>query len=107
MSVTNARLREILTAARARIARGWCQLAAARDADGFIVPPASSDAVSWCPSGALNAEAQDDDEWRSAAVSLLRFVDPQTFARWNDAPDRQQSDVLALFDRALAALETP
>ncbi len=88
-----------LRAARERIVRGWTQGVLARNAKGGWVEPYDEDAVCWCAVGALLAdgdvELQGDD----------RQVDGIYIIVWNDTPGRTQADVIAFYDRRIAAAE--
>ena len=93
---------ELLTEARARIARGWTQGASARDVTGSVTRAWAEEAVCWCAMGAV---ACRDDDWTTAEpawAALRAAVGGETWvSEWNDAPGRTQADVLALYDRAI------
>lgn len=93
--------KEGLMAARALIARGWTQHAAARTANGETLSPeqcASETAVCWCTFGALRAVGSME------ADKALRTIIGGPLTEWNDDPDRTQAQVLAAFDKAIEAL---
>jgi hypothetical protein len=69
--------KEILIAARAKVAQGWCQGAYAKDAYG-------------------NTEEQED------ALALLGYTGESEVIDWNDAPGRTQAEVLEAFDKTIA-----
>lgn len=107
---------ELLTRARERIAKGWTQDVAARDWQGRAVPARSAEASAWCALGACEAgsEYRDDTAYCNAAFELMRALladgpppmEPELYvAAWNDALDRTQAEVLALYDRAILAAE--
>lgn len=101
-----------LKEARALIERGWCQGADAMTASGRSVFPEHGGAERWCAGGACAAAAKDREIerpiFRTMLDSLLRAIPehrPMTVSFWNDEPGRTQAEVLALFDRAIAAEE--
>jgi hypothetical protein len=99
---------ELLAEARRRVASGWCQRTAARDASGRSVVPNDPAAASWSTTGAIIAAARTNRAATREAVAQAPFAlamsalstvvgaGPQS---WNDEPERSQNDVLA----ALAA----
>lgn len=96
-----------LRAARALIEKGWTQRTYARDANGNVVEETDGGAVAFCAAGACWAVSS-----REARDALRRQVGLETntpdwpsISAFNDAPDRTQQDVLALFDRTIARLE--
>jgi hypothetical protein len=80
---------------------GWCQGAAAQDAEGRSIEPSSAFARRWSAPGALERvwrRASDEDgvvleAYQRASVALSGTVRgvPQ---RWNDADDRRLDEVL-------------
>lgn len=101
---------EILRAGRARIERGWCQGAFARDANGHDVLSRSPRARAWCTSGAVEFDSRPMSAGAFAAHVALCAALPADWiedgaASWNDAPGRTQAEVLALYDAAIAAEE--
>jgi len=109
---------ELLTEARARIARGWTQGANARDASGCVADDWSAAAVCWCAMGALAVSGyprRPSGGALSRAVAELAASLPvdtgrdaigigaraMVLAGWNDAPLRTREDVLELYDRAI------
>jgi hypothetical protein len=103
--------REILTNARALIAKGWTQGHYARMASGYPCHENSQRAVSWCLVGAVCRAGEIYLRQALDAVEYLREIigDPDLplIGNWNDAPGRTQEEVLALLDRAIAACEAP
>lgn len=94
---------QILEAAHDLLAeRGWCQMAAARSAQGLSVDPQSPKAKSLCALTAIRfaagsaARAEEPlDVFRAAVGGVpLLFV-------WNDAPERTEGEVFAAFRRAI------
>lgn len=97
---------ELLRAGRERIARGHARDAYARDDQGREVYAWSPEACAWCALGALRFGPDFGGPVYGAAVdALLRAGDGLDFvlATFNDT--HPQADVLALFDRAIAAAD--
>lgn len=92
---------EKLKAARALIEKGWTQKWFARDAAGDVCNSSSPNAVCWCVIGACHATGIPDD----TIAYMARTQKIAYLPRWNDAPDRTQAEVLALFDKAIALAE--
>lgn len=106
--------REILIAARALIAtpERWTQGDRARDAAGAPIDPCDPRAVCWCISGALEAadpSGSDMDGFIGAALALEKVIvglgHRAAIGDFNDAPERTHAEVLAAFDKAIAATE--
>lgn len=105
---------DTLRAARALIEKGWCQAALARDKTGATVEPGSERAVAYCMMGAIYAATHYTPltAWERHETYMLAkqcrnrlFAAnsiQDTLADWNDAPERTQAEVLALFDSAIA-----
>lgn len=85
-----------LRAARALVANGWCQ---------GSYEMGSRDNRRFCARGAAN-----EAECSEIEFDALRAAIPNDrgggLIGFNDAGDRTQAEVLALFDRAIAAIET-
>lgn len=107
---------EVLRAARAKIERPscWCQNAFALGPFGESVDdPTDEAAVMWCAMGALlAADGRGIGDEPPALIYLERAcprvafaTDDDPIAEWNDDVDTTHADVLALFDRAIAAAE--
>lgn len=97
-------VRDHLIAARALIERGWCQRNYATDARGLAVEERDPSACAWCVLGAVWATEQAS----GSSDVLARLREAAKLRRrqlhdWNDAPGRTRADVLALFDRVIAA----
>lgn len=94
----------------------WIQGLAAQDREGFGILPEDADAICWCSLGALRRVRQGATV--SYAQALLQLVNgmpcqpegdfclAELVFRWNDQPGRTQDEVLALFDKAIAAEES-
>ncbi len=83
----------VLRAARERIERGWCQ-GTGLDERGNV-----------CALAALGGQFRDGQTmFADRAMRLLRdAIGGRCVPEWNDAPGRTKSDVLAAYDRAIAA----
>ena len=98
----------VLERAQARVKRGWCQNAPARNSVGMKVPATSPNACEWCASGAINAaatEAIDHRVLRSIkirhAFNLLREVIGKDIVEFNDASFTTQEMIVLAFSRAI------
>lgn len=106
--------KEILIAARGYITKGWCQMASARDEEGKSCYFGSVKACSWCSSGAITRANHDIYKldilaWDASLQQVYKVLESilgEKIVPWNDADNRTQADVLELFDRAIASLET-
>jgi hypothetical protein len=79
---------------------GWTKNAYARNAAGTIVESSSKNAVAWCLAGAVFAAYATKAD-RDAAFTKLALVMPDPgYIHWNDAPERTQTEVVALAERA-------
>lgn len=97
---------DILSRARDLIVAGWCQGVAAKTSGGNSVAAISKSATRFDPSGAI--EHVCDARWPlMPALNLLVFTirshghDVQMARVWNDAPERTQDEVVAMFDAAI------
>ncbi len=102
-----ASVRDVLVKARELIATPdrWTKGAFARTEAGAIVPPDRPVAACWCAIGALR-RVTGDTGYRGAFVELQSAAD-YDLPHWNDAPERTHDEVLAAFDRAIAAAGEP
>lgn len=84
----------------------WTQHAEARDRQGASVSPLWDDACQWCAWGAAwrayHASGARGDVW-FAAIDTLEASVEEHVPRFNDR--HSHAEVLAAFDRAIAALE--
>lgn len=95
---------EVLVAARARVAQGWTQRYYAVDDKGHDVAVNDTRACRWCMTGALYATQCSDIEVLCRAVSALeKAANAEHLAYYNDGSRRTQAEVVAVFDRAIAA----
>lgn len=90
-----------LRAARAKLERGWTQVAQARDARGEPVERGAPEAVAWCLLGAIHPKHECVGDTCRVLTSVLG-VDRSRFVSWNDAKGRTQAEVLDAIDRAIA-----
>lgn len=107
--------REVLIAARGRIARGFIKGGAFLDANGNPCGPLSAQAC--CSLGAMDAECVarsvhlPEGSWlgmyRPACDAFRAAIGTDNVIDWNDDPERTQADVLAAFDRAIENCEAP
>lgn len=115
-------VQRVLVAARLRLAQGWCQGAPARLECGNPCWPEHEAATQWCVLGAIMAtldtipETAKNPQLRynvraQCVTRLARALGIRgrnrggQIARWNDAPDRTQVEVLAMLDAAIAQLQ--
>lgn len=97
---------EALKEARGLIAGGWCQHAMALDAHGAETDFMDGGARRFCIDGACMRVGRWRDSIYTPMTNALRTVLNHPFlVDWNDAKDRTQADVLALFDRAIELAE--
>lgn len=98
---------DILKGAKALIeTKGWTQHTSARNASGGVVPPTSKTATCFCGLGAINAAGADDfAHVVLAAEALERQINDDWFPNFNDAHGRTAEEVIAVFDKAIAAEE--
>lgn len=101
---------ETLRAARELIAKpgGWTQEFFARNASGERTNKFGPDAVCFCAYGAIDRAAGHSfsEADRRFMEALFDATGRDDVADWNDAPGRTQAEVVALFDKAIAAEET-
>ena len=103
--------KEILIAARAKIEapERWTQGAYAKTAKRNKANPRSPRATCWCILGAVAAVTGDNpnrpDRAISSGLAAAARVDAynECVIEWNDTPGRTHAEVLAAFDRAIAA----
>lgn len=108
----------VLRLAREKIKnrKNWTQFSFARDRRRFPVPYVAPDAVKWCAAGAVCVVCSGDAIRSVSAIycapaarrALERALprnplEPRDLETWNDVPGRTHAEVLALFDRAIAA----
>lgn len=95
---------EILREARGYVEQGWTQGEDARDEAGDPTPPEGSRAVCWCMSGAC-IRADPGSMGTAVNTPIRDAIGEYWYVKWNDAPERTKEEVLAAFDRAIAAEE--
>src|SRR5207249_2880523 len=96
---------QTLRAGRAVIAdeAHWTKGSLAVDAEGFAVNFRDPKACQWCVTGAMCKVG--GPAWLDACTALRDLVSQATLPTWNDLTTTTHADVLALFDRAIAAQE--
>jgi hypothetical protein len=97
-------IKEILIAARAKIERpeNWTKGVFARDSQGRDVTATSKNAVCWCSLGAITATGACyyDEEKATRFLRLELDAYENSITKFNDLSNH--TDVLAMFDRAIA-----
>jgi len=98
----------VLRAAREKITdpNKWTREYSARNADGVGVDPLDPEAVRWCALGAMRVVNPNGCIVGSPYEALTRALNPGSadgIADFND--HRTHEEVLALFDKAIAAEE--
>lgn len=102
---------------RARIVQGWCKNTWATDSTGWSLEPDDPEAVHWCARGAVGSYT--DRYNRAAELALYRALPeipvlsdvykgtcaPGDVVAWFNNSRVSSEEVLALFDRAIAAEE--
>ncbi len=96
----------VLIAARALIEKGWCRGESAVGTDGFPRHHRAPDAVKWCAIGATARAAYGDGTNYRRAINILKASVGDSVPYWNDRA-RDVSEVLAGFDKAIAAAMVP
>ena len=113
------KLLDILEAARALIAQGWCQGPLAVDNIDHPVGVRSPRACKWCASGAVLASTLGDYYDQSSTMRYLdkivkkmsRLDSPEVhtyssgIVQLNEAPDTSRDTVMEVFDVAIARLK--
>ena len=95
---------EILIAARAKLAQGWCQGWYALDATDDEVPADSPTACKWCMIGALKAVIPGEPQGELRAFlgeTLFSLYSVRFVPEFNDAPERTQEQCLFVYDAAI------
>ena len=94
---------EILRRAKARIAlpSQWVQGCLAVDAAGEPIQPGDPSACAWCALGSIVADGFDES--LGARKAFGDAVGQRYFSRFNDSETTTHADILAAFDRAIAA----
>lgn len=100
---------EVSRAARAKIEQGWCVGTEARNSLYLSVPCDSPSAIRWCAFGAIKLVAPTQSNRHEIERALLnatgRGSDLTYVSEWNDSVAKSKEEVLAAFDRAIAAAE--
>ena len=121
MNQKTNKVRSAIEAATATLEKGWAQYKLARDIEGYSASVTSPYAVEFCAIGALERHFYDQEgatvhqgltsqslntlDAATAAIEL--FVPnnehgfPVSLSRHNDHPERTQSEMVALFRKAI------
>ena len=93
---------EVLKAARAKIEKpeNWCR-GKLKEYAGDTGP-----ACKWCASGAVYDICPAGRAYWDSLDALANLVVDRSVSRFNDNPHTTHSDILALFDKAIAAEES-
>lgn len=109
MSTENKTALDILKAARELLsdAKRWGKHLTASDSWGNSVSPTSPSAHCWCVYGAIEKARSSMDDNDRAEVLLAKYLPPKEtgISTFNDRLTTSHADILALFDRAIAAEE--
>jgi hypothetical protein len=106
VTTTAAATYSILKKAREKIAdpKRWAQGQFATDKDGGFVDPQSPHACRWCAYGAIMAVAGVGTTTLAMAALNSQVPRRRHVVVFNDSARTAHADILALFDRAIAAL---
>ena len=106
-SVETGGVVEALRGAKSLVANGWIKHWPAQTATGRRVDYKAPDACSFCAAAATARASggMSTPVYKRAMRLLEAAAEGWVLSDWNDAPDRTQSDVLALFDKAIALAE--
>lgn len=100
---------DVLRDARGLIAKGWTQGEFSRDANGDYCPMSDPAAACFCAMGAVYRVTLSEDgipiPIHNDVYALLCDAVGGSVVDWNDRRGRTQAEVLAVFDRAIAAAE--
>ena len=92
----------------------WIQCREALDKNGFSTLPDAEDATCWCALGAIRRVQGGTTPYAQVLLRLITSMPHKPkgdrladiVLDWNDQPGRTQDEVLALFDKAIAAEES-
>jgi hypothetical protein len=102
---------EALQAARKKIEKSenWCKKRLAEDPFGNSVSPCSPDACKWCTVGALRAIHESAGNCFTPNLLgwevLLSVAGTPSLVAFNDSEETTHTEVLAIFDKAIAELQ--
>lgn len=82
--------KQILTEARELVSKGWVQGEYERDG-------------CYCLVGAINEVRGDSHGYAEAIGTMFKLIG-NSLSDWNDMPERTQAEVVAAFDKAIAAV---
>lgn len=100
---------EILKAMRVKLANGWTQGVAARNANGVEVLSVDPKACSYCLMGALWSlgKVRRKSAVEIELIQTLRDAGIKAMLpTYNDAPGRTKEEILALVDKTIERLES-
>ena len=108
--------KQALIDAREIVATSWTQCAFARNENGNETDPLDFEARSWSAKGAIQKAIWFTNHSHAIRGRYFRILnalekhgishhelDGREIENWNDDPARTQDDVIAAFDRAIAA----
>lgn len=100
--------RKLLSAAKGVVSQGWCQGTLNTDSGDVCLMGAVFEASDESPRSRGIAVAFDVlCEAAHLSLTSLPSNYKHPLADWNDAPERTQEEVVALFDKALTETATP
>lgn len=88
----------------------WTKTAFARDKNNEITSPSNPYAEKWCMLGAMFKVTKSNERYKAIKDILLftiygcRVCAEPIVIKWNDAPERQHQEVLALLDSIIINL---
>lgn len=96
---------EILKAAKDKIGtpERWTKNTGARDSRNVPCNPSERNAVCWCSLGAVSCVTGNLYDFHKAATLLDEVLLEYAVPTFNDHPSTTHADVMALFDKAIAA----
>lgn len=99
---------DTLRRAKAKIAtpETWTKEDYAKDADGMFTDARSPKATCWCSMGAIQTVCSEEDWTRITRALRIGGLGSTWVDEFNDASSTTHADVLAMFDRAIAAEES-
>jgi hypothetical protein len=106
---------DVLVGAQDRVRRGWCQHEVAVSGRHGAVEPTDPDADAWSLLGAIVAASDAPTAIAAGALAisdlalamgaLAQVIEEPSLARWNDASDRTQAEVVETLSEAIALLD--
>jgi len=93
-------IRDVLHQAAAIVRGGWCRNALAKNAEGKVTGPRSSDAVAWCALGAIQKICGGPEDGGEVKRSLREVIWPMEITQWNDGRVLDAEEVARTFEEA-------